>query len=163
MFGDAALIALSTFTLYVFLFVMLRLFGRRQMAQLTVIDLIIVVTLGSAVETSLIRANISLWAGIVAATTLFLTNAALTALFRRSTRLRRLLGGGPLLLVNDGHIVERHLLHAGLTHADLAEALREREYADVTEVGFAVLETDGTISVVPRDNSEGNGNPGPHT
>jgi uncharacterized membrane protein YcaP (DUF421 family) len=161
--GDAALIALSTFTLYLFVFVMLRLFGRRQMAQLTVVDLIIVVTLGSAVETSLIRANISLWAGIVAASTLLLTNAALTALFRRSTRVRRLLGGGPLLLVNNGHNVERHLLHAGLTRADLDEALREREYPDPADVRFAVLETDGTISVVPRDRPGGEPSSGPES
>ena len=145
---NAGLIALSTVTIYLFLFVALRLFGRRQTAQLTVVDLVVVVTLGSAVETSIIRANLTLWAGIVAAVTLFATNFVLTRLFRRFKRLRHLLGGGPLLLVHNGHIDEHHLARAGFSHDDLLEALRSREYDSLEAVRYAVLETDGTISVV---------------
>jgi uncharacterized membrane protein YcaP (DUF421 family) len=147
---DAALIALSTFVIYLFLFVMLRLFGRRQTAQLSIVDLVVVVTLGSAVETSMIRANTSLRAGLVSAATLLATNFALTRLFRRSKRLRHWLGGGPLLLVSNGQVLERHLMRAGLTRDDLAEALRGHEADHVDAVRFCVLEADGSVSVVAK-------------
>lgn len=143
-------VALHTTAIYLALIVMMRLLGRRQLGQLTVLDLMVVVILGSAVETSMVNGNTSLQAGFVSAGTLLLCNRLLALIFLRSKRLRHLLSAGPLVLVHDGHIVEENLRRAGMTQADVYEALREREESDLTNVKFAVMEADGAINVIPR-------------
>ena len=99
--GSLAIVAGSTAAIYLFLIVLLRLFGRRQLGQLTVIDLVVVLLLGSAVETAMIHGNVSLPAGFASAGTLLLMNRLLTAVFLRSERFCNLVGGGPVLLVHD--------------------------------------------------------------
>jgi uncharacterized membrane protein YcaP (DUF421 family) len=138
----------STAFIYLFLVTGLRLVGRRQLGQLTVIDLIVVLVLGSAVETAMIHGNTSLLVGLVSAATLLIVNRLLTLVLRRSPRLRHLVNGGPILLVNHGRVVHEHLVRVGLTEADLEEALRSRGYAGTAGVRAAVLETDGTVSVI---------------
>jgi len=142
------IVAGTTATIYLFLIVALRLLGRRQLAQLSALDLIVVLLLGSAVETAMIHGDLSLPAGLIAAGTLLAVNRLLTLVFLRSPRLSQLVNGGPILLVHDGEVVESHCRRVGLTRPDLDAALRGRGYADAAEVREAVLETDGTISVV---------------
>ena len=142
------IVAGTTATIYLFLIVALRLLGRRQLAQLSALDLIVVLLLGSAVETAMIHGDLSLPAGLIAAGTLLAVNRLLTLVFLRSPRLSQLVNGGPILLVHDGEVVESHCRRVGLTRPDLDAALRGRGYEDAAEVREAVLETDGTISVV---------------
>ncbi len=143
--------ALYTFVVYVFLVLGFRVLGRRQLGQLTVVDLVVIIVMGSAVETSLIGGNVSLPAGLVSAGTLLLADRLFAFAFSRSKRLRHLLGGGPLLLVHYGHYVEEHLRRAGLTKANMEEAIRERDCAGVSDVKFAVLEEDGEINIVQNN------------
>ena len=145
-----AIVAGSTAVIYLFLNVLLRLFGRRQLGQLTVIDLVVVLTLGSAVETAMIHGDVSLPAGLASAATLLVLNRILTVTFLHSERLRHLVGGGPVLLVHEGSPVDEHLRRVGMTHTDLQEALRARGYRSAGECQEAILETDGTVSVIPR-------------
>jgi len=145
-----AIVAGSTAAIYLFLLVLLRLFGRRQLGQLTVIDLVVVLLLGSAVETAMIHGDVSLPAGFASAGTLVLMNRLLTAVFLRSERLCNLVGGGPVPLVHAGSPVEEHLRRVGMTHTDLEEALRARGYQGPADVREAILETDGSVSVIPR-------------
>ncbi len=147
--ASLAIVAGSTALVYVFLIMLLRVFGRRQLAQLSMIDLIVVLILGSAVETAMIHGNLTLPAGLVSATTLLVLNKALTLVFLRSSRLSHLVGGGPVLLVNDGKLVADHLRRVGMSGTDVAEAIRGRGYDDLRQVRFAVLETDGEVTVVP--------------
>ncbi len=142
-------VAFHAIVIYLFLILGLRFTGRRQMGQLTVVDLVIIIMMGSAVETAMVAGNTSLLAGLVCAATLFLGNRLLTLAMLRSKRLRHLVVGGPVLLVHDGRIIEEHLRRTGLTEADVLEALRERENPSLDKVRFAVLETDGTINVIP--------------
>jgi uncharacterized membrane protein YcaP (DUF421 family) len=149
--GSLAVVAGSTAGIYLFLIGLLRLFGRRQLGQLTVIDLIVVLLLGSAVETAMIHGDLSLPAGLTSAATLLLVNRLLSVVFLRSPKLRHLVGGGPILLVENGAVVPAHLRRAGMTAADVAEAVRGRGYEGLEEVRFAVLETNGEVTVVPTE------------
>lgn len=144
-------IAAHTLFIYLFLILGFRFLGRRQMGQLTVIDLAIILLLGSAVEMAMLTADTSLSAGLVSASTLFLANRLLSFLFCRSRRLAHFVAGDPLLLVSNGRFVEEHLRRAGLTHADVLEAIRERGYSGVEKLQYAVLELDGDITVVPPE------------
>jgi len=140
----------ATTVVYVFLIAGLRLLGRRQLGQLTVLDLVVVLVLGSAVETAMIHGDTSLRVGLVSAATLLILNRLLTLLLVHSRRFRHLVNGGPKLLVHRGAILDEHLVRAGMTEEDLVEALRARGYEGPEGVRAAVLETDGTVSVVPE-------------
>src|ERR1700730_10048897 len=98
-------VAATTAAIYLFLTASMRLLSRRQLGQLTVVDLVVVLVLGSSVETAMIHGDTSLPAGLVSATTLLATNRALTWAFGRSERLSRLVGAGPVLVVHDGRPV----------------------------------------------------------
>src|SRR5437762_7677761 len=102
-------VAGHTVLIYLFLIVALRVLGHRQLGQLTVLDLVIIIILGSAVETAMIGSNTSLPTGLVSAGTLLATNRLLNLALCRSRRLRHLVEGHPILLVNQGHFVEEHL------------------------------------------------------
>jgi len=140
----------ATAAIYLFLIAGLRLVGRRQLGQLTVLDLVVVLVLGSAVETAMIHGDTSLPVGLVSAATLLILNRLLSLLLLRSRRFRHLVNGGPTLLVNHGAVLDEHLVRAGMTEADLVEALRARGFAGPQGVRAAVLETDGSVSVVPE-------------
>lgn len=142
--------AWHTFVVYLFLVVMFRLFGRRQLGQVNVIDLVILILMGSAVQTAMVAGNTRLDAGLLSVGILFISNRGIAFASRRSYRFRNLLCGGPILLVQDGIVHEEHLKRSGLTHEDVLQAIRERERTSFEEVRFAVLEVDGQITVVPK-------------
>jgi uncharacterized membrane protein YcaP (DUF421 family) len=138
----------STAALYLLLCAALRLLGRRQLGQLTVIDLVVILLLGSAVETAMIHGNTSLPVGLASAATLLILNGVMTRVFLRIPSLSYMVNGGPVLLVNRGRVVEEHMVRVGMTDDDLLEALRSRGFEGPAGVKLAVLETDGTVSVV---------------
>lgn len=142
-------VALHTLIIYCYLILLVRLFSRRQLGQLTVIDLLVIILLGSAVETAMINGNTSLRAGLVSAATLLLTNFLLGRICLKSKRLRHFVGAGPVLVVHDGHFVEENMKRIGLTDDDVMEALRSREVDDISKVRFGVMEVDGTFNVIP--------------
>jgi uncharacterized membrane protein YcaP (DUF421 family) len=140
-----------TAVIYAFLIFCLSRFGRRQVAQITSIELVVIMILGSAVETAMVAGDTSLPAGLVSATVLLVANRLLTRLLRRSKRLRHFVLGGPVILVHDGRVVPAGLHRVGLTEADVLAAIRERGYGDLADVRLAVLEIDGSVGVVPID------------
>ena len=149
--GTLLVVAGTTAGIYLFLIAALRLGGRRQLAQLSGLDLVVVLLLGSAVETAMIHGDLSLAAGLVSAATLLVLNRLLTLVFLRIPRLSVLVNGGPILLVHDGTVIEDHLRRVGLTHDDLEAALRSRGFDGTAGVREAVLESDGSITVVGAD------------
>jgi len=157
---DALPAAGCTATVFLFILVGLRTIGRRQSAQLTAMDLLIVLLLGSAVETSMIGIkrgsegpmhdpNTSLVAGLVAAGTLFIIDFLFARASERWPGVARLLGGKAMLLCRDGAPIQENLRRAGMTDDDLLHALRTLGYDSPTEVRFAVLEPNGDVDAVP--------------
>jgi uncharacterized membrane protein YcaP (DUF421 family) len=146
----AAVIAGKTAAVYVALVVGLRLFGKRQLGQLSLYDLVLIIILGNAVQNAMINSDNTLGGGLVAAAVLLTMNWALNRLLLRSRRAERLLVGGPILIVHDGQPLRDRMAREGITDDELGAALREHGIDDVRDVHLAVLEADGTVSVVPR-------------
>ena len=142
-------VAFHTLVILAFLTVGLRTIGRRALAQLGVVDLVVILLLGSAVETAMVAGHTEFVAGLVSAATLFAANRAISALLYRSRRLRHLVNGLPVLLVHDGHVLTGHLQRAGLDTDALAEALRQRGEPDYRDLHQVILEPDGTIHIIP--------------
>jgi uncharacterized membrane protein YcaP (DUF421 family) len=151
------IVALHTAVIYLFLILLLRVAGQRQMGQLTVIDLVIIIILGSAVETSMLADDVSLKAGLTSAATLLILNRLIAWMMRRNRKLFRLLSGGPVLLIHDGRLEEQRMRRIGFTILDLEEALRERGYKSVSEVKYCIMETDGNINVIPKTEESSRG------
>ncbi|MGE5601466.1 MAG: DUF421 domain-containing protein [Nitrososphaerales archaeon] len=147
--GTMLPVVVHTAILYLFVVVFISLFVRRQTSEISALELVVVMLLGSAVETSLIAGNTSLQAGLVAALTLLVINRLMSLLQRRSRRLRRALRGGPVPLVYQGRFLAYGLQRAGLTQDDVRQGIRRRGYEQVEQVRLAMLEIDGSISVLP--------------
>jgi len=141
-------VAACTGIIYAFLILLMRFLGRQVLSQLSALDLLIVMLLGSSVETSMIHGSTLLRCGFVSATVLLVMNRLLTLGMLSSPRLRNLVAGGPIVLVNNGQFIEESLIRAGLTHEDVMAAIRDRECGDLSDVRLCVMEPDGEINVV---------------
>ena len=146
--GHYAIIAGSTAAVYLFIVICLRLFGKSEVAQLSVTDLVFVLLLSNAVQNAMVGPDATLAGGLVAAATFFVMDLLFKRFLYRFPWFNRLLQGSPITLVRHGRIQESGLSQALLTHDELMEALREHGVSGVREVDMAVLEVDGTISVL---------------
>ncbi len=144
-------VAVRTAVVYTFLVVALRIGGKREIGQLAILDLIVLLVIADAVQNAMVGENTTLWGGLVAAGTLLILDKSLKLAAGRSLGVKRVLEGEPRLLVRDGRLLERAMREEGVDLDDLEMAIRSHGLAEVGEVGLAVLERDGTISIVPSE------------
>ena len=142
-------IALRTAAVYLVTLIGLRLAGKREMGQMTVFDLVVLLLIANAVQNAMVGPDTSLTGGVLAAVVLLALNALVARLRMHWPRLRRLVEGSRTLLVLHGELIADHLRREGLDRETLEAALREHGVADMAGVEMAVLEIDGSISVVP--------------
>ena len=142
-------VALRTAVVYLVILGGLRLAGKREIGQITVFDLVVLLLIANAVQNAMVGPDTSLVGGVLAALVLLLVNGAVARLRLRWRRLRYLLEGSPTLLILHGEIIADHLRQEGLDQETLEAALREHGVLEFKDVEMAVLETDGSISVVP--------------
>lgn len=144
-------IVTRSFIIYVFIVLAIRLFGKKELTQLSIIDLVFILLLSNAVQNAMVGGDSSIVGGLAAATGLFVTNWILKHLIFRSRHLNELLQGGPLLLVYKGKVHEAHMRRAGISQDELEAAVREHGVERVRDVDLAILEVDGNISVMSGD------------
>ena len=140
---------------YVFLLVLLRITGKRQVGQLAPFDLVLLLVLSNAVQNSMNAGDNSLVGGLISASTLVLLNFAVSMATYRSKRLESLIEGRPQILVHNGKLFEDVVAKNHLTHHELNAALRQAGCSSFEDVHTAILENSGTITVVPKKNSSG--------
>jgi uncharacterized membrane protein YcaP (DUF421 family) len=146
-----ALIVLRTLVVYVVLLAALRLSGKRALGQMTPFDLVVLLIISNAVQNAMVGPDTSLNGGLLAAVALLVVDRGVDYLALRSGRVRSTVIGSPTLLVYNGQVIMDHLNKEGLTESEVLQALREHGVDDLVAVKSAVLEIDGTISVIPRD------------
>jgi uncharacterized membrane protein YcaP (DUF421 family) len=135
---------------YVFLVVALRVGGKRELAQLTTLDFIVLLAVANAVQNGIIGNDNSVTGAVLGATVLFLLNGLLAWVLFRHLRLRRLVAGRPTVLVTDGAVVPRALRHERLSEDDLLCAVQEEGAATFAEVQLATLQPNGRLIVQVR-------------
>ncbi|RIQ20324.1 DUF421 domain-containing protein [Jiangella rhizosphaerae] len=135
---------------FVLLWVVLRVSGRRQVSQLTAFDLILLVTLGDLISQTVLQEDLSLTGGALAVATFALLSILLSWVSWRFRRSRRLLEGEPTILIKDGRVDDEVLRYERLPIQDLLEAAREHGVRDLTEIDLMILEPDGAFSVFTR-------------
>lgn len=136
---------------YLALLAMFRLAGKRELGQMSVFDFVVILIIANAVQNAMIGSDTSLTGGLVAAGTLVIADRIVDRAGFRFAWLEHRLTGNPTLLVHNGQVIEDHLRREGITVDQVMMALREHGIETLPEARSAVLEVDGTISVIPGD------------
>src|SRR5213594_2631798 len=142
-------IALRTAIVYLGILLGLRLFGKRQLGQMSVGDLVMILLIANAVQNAMVGIDVSLEGGLTAALVLLVMNFVVVRVLGRTALGERLLEGGPTLLVKDGELLSDGLRREGVAREEVEMAIREHGIADARGVRAAYLEPDVTISVIP--------------
>jgi uncharacterized membrane protein YcaP (DUF421 family) len=142
-------IVLRALAVYAAVFVGFRLLGKRELGQMTVFDLVLILLISNAVQNAMVGPDSSLQGGLVAAAVLLAVNRLAAESRLRSPLLDRLFEGRSAVLVEHGQLVTGQLRKQRVAEEDLELAMREHGIESLDQVQLAVLETDGTISIVP--------------
>ncbi|PYQ47330.1 MAG: hypothetical protein DMF78_24070 [Acidobacteria bacterium] len=141
-------IVLRTVVVYVFILVGFRLSGKREVGQLAPYDFALILLIANAVQNAMVGPDTSLVGGLVAALMLLLLNYLLGTIAARNRKVEKLLRGKAHILVLRGHVYQDALESEHVTHEDLLQALRAHGCCTIADCRLAVLEVDGSISVV---------------
>jgi uncharacterized membrane protein YcaP (DUF421 family) len=120
---------------------------------MTPFDLTVILLVANAVQNAMVGPDTSVTGGLLAAVVLIGANYGVARVSDRWPWLRRTLEGAPTLLINNGQLIERNLRREGVEREEVMMAVREHGVEEISEVAVAVLEVDGSISVVPKEGS----------
>ncbi|HYM82802.1 MAG TPA: YetF domain-containing protein [Candidatus Dormibacteraeota bacterium] len=143
-----------TIIVYLMFLAALRIFGKREIGQFTIFDLALVLLAANALQPAITGPDQSVTGALIIIVTVFVLNWSVGLLRSRVPAIRRLLEQEPTVVGRDGHWIPEAVDREGLDDLDLGAALREHGLADVSEMKLAVLEEDGSISVVPVDDGQ---------
>jgi uncharacterized membrane protein YcaP (DUF421 family) len=132
-----------------FLWLIVRGLGKRSLAQLTPLDLLLIVVIGDFVQQGVTQEDMSVTGAFTAVAVFVIWTLISDALGRRSQRASRVLAGEPVVVLRDGQVISGRLQHERVSLEELKEAAREEGFGDLSDIAFGVLETDGKFSFVP--------------
>ncbi len=146
-------IVLRGIFVFVFLYALMRMIGRRELSSLEPFDLILLIVLGDAVQQGLTQDDYSLTGAFLAIGTIAIMQVAVSYANFRFPKLRPVLDGEPIVVVQDGKPIEKNLKRERVTIEDLAAAARQQNIAKIEDVQWAVMETSGAISFIKKSDS----------
>ena len=135
---------------YVFLLILLRLTGKRQVAQITPFDLVLLLVLSNAVQNSMNGGDNSALGGMISAVTLIVLNYLVAYATQRSRRIEILIEGRPEVLARDGKVYWDVMRRSHVTEQELQAAAREQGCENIEHIHLATLENNGRISILPK-------------
>ena len=136
--------------IFVFIWVVMRIIGRRELSSMEPFDLIVLVVIGDLVQQGVTQQDLSVTGAALAVVTIGLLTVFLSWLNYKFPRLRPALEGRPVVLVEDGKAIESNLRRERITLEELAAQARLKEIDSIADVRWAVLETSGAVSFIPR-------------
>jgi uncharacterized membrane protein YcaP (DUF421 family) len=135
---------------FLFVYLLTRVIGRRELSSMEPFDLIMLVMIGDLVQQGVTQNDFSVTGALLVGATIALMTVAVSYTSFRFPRLRPLLDGEPVIVVEDGKPIDRNLRRNRITLEELAAAARSSEIASIDEIRWAVLETNGRISFIPK-------------
>lgn len=145
--------AVRAFIVYFFVVLIFKIGGKRQISQLSPFDFALLLIFSNAVQNSMNGGDNSLVGGLVSASSLVLLNLIIAFATYKSRKLSSWIGGTPQVLIHNGKIYEMTLAKERITHSELMSALRQGGCTNIPEVHSAILEVNGTISVIKKERS----------
>jgi uncharacterized membrane protein YcaP (DUF421 family) len=149
--NDYLNIVFSSVVVYIFIVIAIRLFGKKELSQLSIIDLVFILLISNAVQNAMVGSNTTLPGGLVAASALFIVNYILKLVIFYFPNLGKAIQGKEILLVYKGKINEENMRKARFSMDELLEAIREHGVASIDKIDLAILEVDGNISVLSNE------------
>jgi uncharacterized membrane protein YcaP (DUF421 family) len=143
-------IVLRAIFLFVFVWVITRAVGRRELSTLEPFDLILLIVLGDLIQQGVTQNDFSVTGAMLAGGTIGLMTIFFSWLNFRSSRAGDVLEGDPVIIVERGKPIDRNLRRNRITHEELAAQARLKQFAHIEDVEWAVLETSGQISFIPK-------------
>ena len=140
---------LRTIFLYLILIAVIRLMGKRQIGQMEPSEFVVTMLVANLAAIPMQDGGIPLFSGFVPIITVLGMELVLSALSLRSLKIRRLLCGKPVILIENGNILQKNLKKTRVTLDELTGHLREKDVLDPRSVQYAILETNGNLSVFP--------------
>ena len=147
-------LVLRAIVIYVVFLVGLRLFGKREIGQFTLFDLVLILLVANALQPAITGPDQSITGGVVIIITLLVLNRLLSFIRNRVPAFDRLISPEPTVIARDGKWLQKAIDEQDLSMEDVQMALREHGVANVEDVKLVCLEEDGSISVVPKDGDQ---------
>jgi uncharacterized membrane protein YcaP (DUF421 family) len=144
-------LVLRAVVVFLAIFVLTRIVGRRELSTMEPFDLILLIVTGDLVQQGVTQSDYSLTGALTVIATIALLTVALSYVSFKVPRLRPVLDGEPLVLVQDGEVIARNLRRERITIEELLAEARQQQLASLAHVRFAVLETNGAISFIPAE------------
>ena len=141
-------LVLRAIFIFAFMLLLTRIIGKRELGSLQPFDLILLIVLGDALQQGLTQDDYSLTGAVLVVGTIAVLQVFVSWISYRFPRSRPVLEGEPIVIVQDGKVIERNIKRERLTVDEIYEAARKQQIAHLAEVRFAVLETDGEISFI---------------
>jgi len=140
--------------IFVFAFILLltRVIGKRELSRLQPFDLVLLIILGDALQQGLTQDDYSITSAVLVVGTIAVLQVIVSWLSYRFPRTRAILDGEPIIIVQDGKVIERNLKRERLTVEEIAEQARQHQISHLSDIRFAVLETSGVISFIKNSN-----------
>jgi len=144
-------IIIRSLSVYFFMIIALRLFGKKELSQLNTADVILILLISNAVQNAMVGSNVSLLGGLAAAMVLFTMNYILKKLMFKYKGFSDFMQQKPEILIHDGNLDFKILSKLNITSDELKEAMREHGIEFFKDVKLAMLEIDGNISIISGD------------
>jgi uncharacterized membrane protein YcaP (DUF421 family) len=146
-------LAIRAVILYSFVFFLTRVVGRRELSSLQPFDLILLIVLGDSIQQGLTQDDYSVTGALIVVGMIAILQVATSYLSFRIPRLRPILDGLPIVVVEDGKPIRKNLHRERISVEELTEEMRLQQIASIDEVQWAVLETSGSISFIKKNAS----------
>ena len=141
-------IVLRSISVYLFMIIALRIFGKKELSQLNTADIILLLLISNSVQNAMVGSDSSLWGGLTAAAVLFTFNFIVKKLIYANKPFRDFMLEKPEILIHEGNLDFKKLSQLNITSEELKEAMREHGVEYFKEVKLAMLEIDGNISII---------------
>jgi uncharacterized membrane protein YcaP (DUF421 family) len=141
-----------TFLVFAALVIGIRVFGKRNVGEMNILDLAMILLLGNAIQNAITYGSGQLWVGLVSAVTLLVLDQALGKLFTRFPKTEDIIIGEPTILFSDGKFDHRAMKKQGISENKVQMAARKKGLVRMSDVHLAILEENGEISIIPKSN-----------
>jgi uncharacterized membrane protein YcaP (DUF421 family) len=142
------------FLLYLFVIVGLRIMGKREFSEMSPLELVTLLLIPDILSQSLVREDFSLTNGIIAIATLFTLTFLTSLLLHRSKRAEKMIDGIPVVLVENGRLLEDPMNRERVTPGEIFAQMHQTGLYKLEQVRWAILETDGRIAIIPAEGVE---------
>src|SRR3954447_21345710 len=144
-------LAIRALFLFCFIFLLTRIMGKRELSSLEPFDLILLIVIGDAVQQGLTQDDYSVTGAVIVIGTFAILQVFVSWVSFRFPKLRPVLDGEPIIILQDGKVLERNLNRERMTVAEVAVEARKQNIPSLEQVEWAVLETSGEITFIKKD------------